>query len=353
MLRMAEMGSISRWVGTCLTALIALAVGILGLPSRAPRRLAHPPPVATAAAPTRDDADADGVLDARENEVARRFAPIVVHQSAEAVYPTTVDEFLSRTSLWLYDDACTPDLIVPFGLVSQAALFRTSGPTCGAFDRIDSYGVRSRRKQRTFFLADIAPERHRGRTKPENWPTYVHTYQNDRHGLTIQYWRFYAYNDRFPYHGGDWEGLHVVLGPRDSVLELALIGHTDISVRPRAAFQWDSAAGGLHPVIGVALGAHTTTAQAPPNGSRHESSRGLLVNLGEKTRPLNGQLFLRYSGLWGSPGVFYQTSGYWGPAFNETELGEDGFVVAWCRGMLDPRRTVGGVPECYASRETR
>jgi len=95
MLRMAEMGSISRWIGTALTALIALAVGILGLPSRAPRRLAHPPPVATAAAPTRDDVDADGVLDARENEVARRFAPIVVHQSAEAVYPTSVDEFLA------------------------------------------------------------------------------------------------------------------------------------------------------------------------------------------------------------------------------------------------------------------
>jgi hypothetical protein len=342
----------SKWRAAVLIALAALAIGSCDHPSPAAPRSAHRP-ADTASATFPGDDDADGVLDVREDQTALRFAPLVIHDPAETVFPMSVDEFLRRTSLWLYDDACTPDLVVPFGLVSQPALFRTAGPTCDAADPIDSYGVRSRRKQRTFFLADVAPEHRGGSTAPRGWPTYVHVYPNDRHGLTIQYWRFYAYNDGLPYHGGDWEGLHVVLGPRDSVLELALVGHTDIAVRPPTAFQWDSTDGGLHPVVGVARGGHTTTTRPPPNGARHRSWQALVVNLGEKTRPLNGQVFLRYSGLWGSPGALYQTSGYWGPAFNETDLREDGFVAAWCRGMLDPERQMGGVPECYATRESR
>src|SRR5262249_4823759 len=95
---------------------------------------------------------------------------------------------------------------------------------------------------------------------------------------------------------------------------------------------------------------------------------GGLRNLGEKTRPRNGQLFVQYSGLWGSRGRLFLTSGYWGPAFNETGATcEDGSLAyrsylrpraeradcgririnAWCDGVdpakLDTRR------ECYAS----
>ncbi len=43
---------------------------------------------------------------------------------------------------------------------------------------------------------------------------------------------------------------------------------------------------------------------------------------------MHGQLFIRYAGLWGSPGLFYSTSGYWGPAFNETGMRADGFESA-------------------------
>jgi len=310
---------------------------------------------ATIAAPDRlpDDADRDGVPDLRETQVALRFAPVVVHDREEAVYPTSVENFLDRTSLWLYDDACTPDLVVPLGPASQAALFRESAPTCGAGDPINSYGVRSRGKQRTFFLADVAPEHRLGSGGADGWPTYAHVYRNEQRGLTVQYWRFYPYNDRFPYHGGDWEGFHVVLGPGDSVLELALIDHTDILVRSPSAFAWDSAEGGLHPLVGVARGGHTTVQLPAPDGRRYESWRGTIVNLGEKTRPLNEQIFLRYSGLWGTPGTFYQSSGYWGPAFNETDLADDGFVTAWCRGMLHPDRQIDGIRECYPDRESR
>jgi hypothetical protein len=39
---------------------------------------------------------------------------------------------------------------------------------------------------------------------------------------------------------------------------------------------------------------------------------GPLVNLGAKNIPINGQVFVQYSGLWGSPGFTYPTGGYWG-----------------------------------------
>ncbi|MBI4511339.1 MAG: hypothetical protein HY698_17025 [Deltaproteobacteria bacterium] len=79
-----------------------------------------------------------------------------------------------------------------------------------------------------------------------------------------------------------------------------------------------------------------------PNGTRTPS--GGLLNVGEKSRPRNGQVFIRYSGLWGSPGTFFGTSGYWGPAFNETaaKCGPSSdhencagrvFHTAWCAGM--------------------
>ena len=334
-------------------ALMALAARRAGPSVGGPLGPVRQPATIEASHPLPDDADRDGVPDPRENQVALRFAPVVVHDRAEAVYPTSVDDFLERTSLWFYDDACTPDLVVPFGPASQAALFTASAPTCGADDPIDSFGVRSRRKQRTFFLADVALEHRRGSDSPDRWPMYAHVYRNDWDGLTVQYWRLYPYNDRFPYHGGDWEGFHLVLGPRDSVLELALIGHTDIVVQSPSAFAWDSGDGGLHPVVGVAQGGHTTTQLAPPDGRRHESWRDPVVNLGEKTRPLNGQVFVRFSGLWGTPGSFYQSSGYWGPAFNETDLADDGFVTAWCRGMLHPERQIDGTRECYPDRESR
>jgi hypothetical protein len=61
---------------------------------------------------------------------------------------------------------------------------------------------------------------------------------------------------------------------------------------------------------------------------------GALVNLGAKTSPMNGQSFVQYSGMWGSPGMLYSTSGYWGPAFNETGMRADGFLSAWCEGIV-------------------
>ena len=47
---------------------------------------------------------------------------------------------------------------------------------------------------------------------------------------------------------------------------------------------------------------------------------------------MNGQVFLQYSGIWGSPGFLFESSGYWNLAFNETAMHGD-FITAWCAAL--------------------
>jgi hypothetical protein len=128
--------------------------------------------------------------------------------------------------------------------------------------------------------------------------------------------------------------------------------------------------GGTHPVVYCERGGHATLAVGGKAGIRHEtwgqdagalvtrpgqtpSPAGRLVNVGSKTSPLNGQVFIRYSGLWGSPGTFFWTSGYWGPAYNETRMGADGFITAWGAAALDPQKAVNGEREFYPAAVSR
>jgi hypothetical protein len=322
-----------------------------------------------------DDLDGDGLPDAREAALAERFAPIVIHSSAETNLPTDVDSFLRSTSLWFHDDACRGKDHFVLPSPGQGALLGHTERSCGE-SIVTSDGSRSLRKHRTFVLPDVDDEAKRGSRDTRAWKTYVHAYPNDLGGVTLQYWRFYAYNRAVASHGGDWEGAHVVLGADGAVAQVRLLGHRSIAAVSPRDLRWE----GDHPVIYSEIGGHTSRANgdeitargcgdvdpctvtlddfhtritqetwtggsvAWPDG--HVTAGGGLVNVGEKCSPRNGQVFVRYSGLWGSPGHFYATSGYWGPAFNETSMREDGFVTAWCAGMagpLDQKR------ECFAT----
>jgi hypothetical protein len=88
-----------------------------------------------------------------------------------------------------------------------------------------------------------------------------------------------------------------------------------------------------------------------PYGNGHVTPSGGLLNLGAKIGPMNNQVFIQYSGLWGSPGTFNGTSGYWGPAFNETSMKPDGFVTAWGAEMASDRVNI--TRECYPTATTR
>jgi hypothetical protein len=82
---------------------------------------------------------------------------------------------------------------------------------------------------------------------------------------------------------------------------------------------------------------HTGGSKTPSGG---------LINIGEKRTSGNGQVFVQYSGLWGSLGSNF--SGFWGPAYNETQMGSDGLITAWCYGMKASRANVALLhAECY------
>lgn len=334
----------------------------------------------TAGASDADD-DRDGIVDACEQLLAEKFAPIFYHSSDESNFPTNVDLFLKKTTLWFYDDDCSPDLKVK--LITNPSQAQLLGQThqggCGSSDTVFSNGTRSDRKQRTFFLEDVEDEFRVGSLDSAEWTTYYHVYKNDLGGMTIQYWRFYAFNDAFNDHGGDWEGLHVVLSSSLAVSRLDLLGHTAIESVLPANIVWE----GNHPRIFSEGGGHASRASGngieargcpgnafcsidpanPRTFVRQETwpggevkwfdgkvgKTGALLNLGEKLHPLNNQVFIQYSGIWGSPGTFFGTSGYWGPAFNETDMGNDGFIKAWCSGITSSTRN----RECFPSSRSR
>jgi hypothetical protein len=329
---------------------------------------------------TSPDADHDGLPDDYENALAQRFAPIVIHSTDESNLPTNVDAFLRKTSLAFHDDACdAAKEILIARAPTEADLVRGSlASPCGGA-KVASDGSRSHGKHETFYLEDVSDADRRGSGNSRDWTTYVHVYPNVRGGVTLQYWRFYAYNDAFNDHGGDWEGIHVVLDAHGAVAHVRFLQHTGMAELEPRDLQWE----GSHVLVYSEGGGHASRPRGDgivargcaddpcfvnladpatyvwqetwrggrvgwPDGTITEG--GALIDVGEKSAPLHGQVFLRYSGLWGSPGVFYGTSGYWGPAYNETGMTSDGFMASWCAGMagtLDRRR------ECWPADEER
>jgi hypothetical protein len=332
------------------------------------------------------DEDCDGIIDSCEQALAEKYAPIVYHSSDESNLPVNVDWFLPKTSLNFYDDGCTPDFheqVIATPTQQQLLGWAYTGG-CGSTDTVRSDGTRSESKQRTFYLADVAGGYRGGSQDTRDWITYVHAYPVSGGGVTIQYWRFYAYNDAFNDHGGDWEGIHLVLDNALAPASVGFMGHTSIDYKSVSQLNWE----GNHPVVFSEGGGHATR----PSGGAIEAmsclglltfidtddrctfirqetwkdghvtwclnnsvgfcdgrmtTSGGLLNLGAKLGPMNNQWFLKYSGIWGSPGTFFYTSGYWGPAYNETGM-NNGFITAWCAGItgVDQR-------ECYPTATTR
>jgi hypothetical protein len=333
------------------------------------------------------DDDADGIDDAIEDALAEKFAPVVYHGEKEVAFPVTVDWWLARTRLSFYDDAGSPRARrVRDGPLRQDMLLDGAGgqPTSGTRSPV----ARSRLKNVTFFLDNVVPAFRRGVDSGE-WVTYVHSYRNGRGGVTLQYWRPYTWNDSrlagvdFS-HGGDWEAVAVQLDAALQPDTVRYLQHAG-SASYREGVPWEA----THPVVYSEEGSHSSAPDRRNLSSarmiRQETwtggettwftgerrASGGLMNVGEKSHPRNRQVFVQYAGIWGEPTRFFITSGYWGPAFNETGAAcEDGVAAyrfvfgfaasrrscgrilmnAWCDGMasgpLDLER------ECYATQET-
>jgi hypothetical protein len=316
------------------------------------------------------DLDHDGIDDGVEDWLGERFAPIIYHAESETNYPVSVDWLLKRTSLQTYDRQPSDGHAAP-PVGNQTALLKRS--VVGADGRrCDSDGTRSVCKRSGYYLADVQePDRAGERQNARDWITYVHSYGNVSGGITIQYWRAYAYDQSKALfvdwgHGGDWEGIAVHLGPTLRPDIVSLLGHIGIDREPADHITWE----GTHPQIWSEKGGHASRTKPSDLASRRftrqetwtggsvvwaNGSRdvgGGALNVGEKRNPRNGQVFIQYSGLWGAPHRLFVTSGYWGPAFNETDaVCDDGrtayrlsfgcgarncgriFHTAWCADM--------------------
>jgi hypothetical protein len=368
---------------------------------------------------TPEDADRDGLADAVEQELAEKYAPIIYHERNERNFPTNVGDFFQKTSLYFFDNGCPADANSKAAPGCAKPPSNLSGMSCLVENRPDlqskeSYRWRQydpcgqktyyadtcfdRDKELTFYLSDVAAKDRKGDPDTAVWITYYHAYINDRCaftegvercGVTVQYWRFYAYNTGpipggLGSHGGDWEGVHIVLDEKLEPIEARLLGHRGISYyrRPRGqpwaenqrwgALRWE----GARVKIKSENGGHASTPftsdkeadyirqetwaggkvrwplnQTHRPGQLTENSLTPLRNLGEKTAPMRGMAFIQYAGLWGSPGkslpfVGPISSGYWGPAYNETGQRSDSFITAWCEGMKESKKQAASHQDC-------
>lgn len=281
------------------------------------------------------DADGDSIDDFIEDWLSQRFAPIVHHGEKETNFPVSVDQWLRHTNLWFLEGDTARRIVL--GPLSQGQLTGAVATSSQGI-QIESVGMRSRGKRFTFFLEDVpGAERSGSQTSPSDWITYVHSYPNESGGVTLQYWRAYTWNGARALgldwgHGGDWEGVAIHLDVALQPEKVVFLQHAGI-VYETDTVRWE----GTHPLVWSSEGGHSTYPDSSRLHSRcwirqetwnrgrvtrwdgvRLSLSGGLLNLGEKSLPRNGQAFVQYSGLWGSRRRFYLTSGYWGPAFNET-----------------------------------
>jgi hypothetical protein len=292
-----------------------------------------------------------------------------MYEQAEPNLPTSVDWFLPKTTLSVHDVGCSPQ-DVSFGNATVSLLQNSvyTSPCGGRIIRAS--GTRSASRDHTFVLSDVSDGEKLGSKATYDWPIYLHAFKNMLGGWTIQYWCFYAFNTgktvfgvEIGYHGGDWEMCQVDTDSNGNPKSVAVTGHQHIESAP-----WSSVAvtDVSHPIVYAERGGHEM--HLNPNGPPPYIRRGTwpnstvfgvllgsdaktypagpMVDLGSRLHPLAA--FVRYSGLWGSLGQTPWSSGYWGPAFNETDMPPDSLLLAWCFNMKDAKSVQeNGRGECY------
>lgn len=303
------------------------------------------------AAPSRAvDNDHDGLDDALEQQLATRHAPVVYLHPSEWNYPANVDWYLGRARMRFHHSCsalalcCGDHQLLDYGypnqqnLIAQAHGKRAWSLFQGCHHTDTQYSDRDFDPDHCFFLQLQDPD-HSGSLYTFDWKVYVHAYPNTQGGMNLQYWFFYAYNEGLVgiNHEADWENIVVVLDGNQNVVQVLLARHNDSyhAISP-ANITWYQ---GTHPTVMSSLGSHAsyenfdacdgdwrehgcawgypgwrwfTWSGGRPAGELGYQGGGLVM-VGEKSYPLGGQTFLRYSGRWGEIGSLPLTDGTDGP----------------------------------------
>ncbi len=258
------------------------------------------------------DTDGDGLADAEEDALLRRYAPRALLSADDPAYPASIRWVRERTAL-------APTGRDFLGVVIPARAFPAS--------------VR------------------RGSRDPRDWTVYGHAYPRSDGGVELQYWFYYAFNKAaFVFdHESDWEHVSVELDARRRPIDFALAAHHDNS--PGRRVPWAQVPKeGDHPWFCIASGTHAAylfgrdapfwekvvdcprRADGTPilagcpvrvirSGEPLSEGGSPLVNVGERGRPrADGEaaFFRSYQGLWGSAVPFVGTAAPYGPPFQRS-----------------------------------
>jgi len=239
------------------------------------------------------DSDNDGISDAKENELASRFEPVLHFVSGEEFYPTDPNYHIENSELFIKSGE-TNTLVKNSPTISDISQYTTDGyflnNTLGSSATIAQDYKQSRSIYGDKIYARVTTE-----------GQYI----------VVQYWFFYAYNPgSLNQHQGDWEMIQVILDSTETPVYAVYSQHHSGEI---AEWQDVEKSDETHPLVYVALGSHANYFKYFQGKLGHESDTVgndytltpedleiiVLGEMGTGNHPAS-QDWLEFGGRWGN-----------------------------------------------------
>ena len=289
------------------------------------------------------DADKDGIVDSMEDELIRKFAPIVRLHPDEQYLPADISWFLKRVKM-SFDVRWSPDhQLLEKGEVNVSSLLNQTYK-----DQVSGLSI----QPTNFFLEqtdinngdsldDFRNETRKGNSSSD-WICYTHVrFAPSNHAgmYDIQYIFFYAYNGDMTWgivesaHEADFEHITVRVDINlQTIHEIYYAAHDNEGKWYSKQTSQDTNNGysiitNGRPIVYSGLDSH---ASYPWTGKwerdnlpdDYTATNGLewdclnrVVNLGERNCPTQDMQWIQYSGHWGEIGQFSWTTGPHSPTY--------------------------------------
>jgi hypothetical protein len=289
------------------------------------------------------DDDADGLADALEDHLMKRFGPELrlAPDADDGARPANVEWYLERVHMRFHHDNCPDHEVLARGAVTTDSIHAqqhyTSGSLCSHANGPADLR-HSNQRATEFFLQAVDDEATHPGIPPARmaeWEAYIqvrpssYVRPSDRLAATydLQVWYFFPYNDNIASanHEADWEHLTISISREETIVSVYFASH-------EAGHRFDDLAQltfveDTHVVGYVADGSHATYESAGdhpgPVVDDHCYEGGpawrtweRFGNLGQIDHVLGGRDWARYGGRWGEIGETSFTTGPVGPMFN-------------------------------------
>jgi hypothetical protein len=300
-------------------------------------------PTTTAVQSSPNDIDNDGITDSVEDELIRKFAPVVKLHPSEQYLPAETSWYIMRIKM-SFDVRLGPDpQLLKKGEVSIGSLLNQTyhEQTSGLSTTATNFFLEQTDINNGDSLDNYRKETRKGK-EPSDWICYTHVRfaPSDHAGMyDIQYIFFYAYNGDMAWgpiesaHEADFE--HITVRVENNLNDIHAIYYAAHDgegkwyarqTSPGLNDGYSLTANG-RPIVYSGLDSHASYPWATQwkrtekpddytadNGREWDCS-SRVVNLGEKSFPRQDMKWIQYSGHWGEIGQFSWTTGPYGPAY--------------------------------------